>query len=93
MYEIRKLRRDGMSKPDVQKLRAEDEREERELQSYVAHAITRDMLSSMPGSRPQPGTGHPRAEEQKAAVQPSQQDQWQASQFVPQRENPRRDGR
>lgn len=81
-----------MSKPEQQKLRAEDEREERELQSYVAHAITRDMLNAMPGTRPVPGFGHPRADEQKTAVQ-SQQDQWEASQFVPQRQNPRRDGR
>lgn len=52
MYEIRKIRRDGMHKPDQQRLRAEDEREERELTSYVAHSIARDMIQSLPGSQP-----------------------------------------
>lgn len=89
MLEIRKIRRDGMNKPDQQKLRAEDEREERELQSYVAHSITRDMLSAMPGSRPQPP---PRPDEQKLSTQ-AQQIQREHSPFVPQWQNQREDGR
>lgn len=95
MYEIRKIRRGNMSKPEQQKLRAEDEREERELQSYVAHSLTRDMLSAMPGSRLQPGFGHPppRPDEQKAPVQTPQEEQWEANQFVPHTQHPRRDGR
>lgn len=50
MHEIRKIRRDGRDKPEQQRLRREDEREEKELQSYVAHSLARDMLVSMPGT-------------------------------------------
>ncbi|KAK5943447.1 Protein png1 [Knufia obscura] len=88
MYEIRKLRRDGMNKPDQQRLRAEDEREERELQAYVMRSITKDMLSSMPGSRPEVG----RPDEQKIRTQAQEQAQWAGTPFVPD-PNPRRDGR
>ena len=83
MYEIRKIRRDGMAKPEQQKLRAEDEREERELSAYVAHSITRDMLSAMPGSRPQHAG---RSTEQKTPLQ-QQQVQRESSPFVPHNPN------
>lgn len=86
-YEIRKLRRDGTNKPDQQKLRAEDEREERELQSYVIRSITKDMLNSMPGTQQHAG----RPDEQKASAQ--QQAQWENIPFVPHTQTPRRDGR
>ncbi|KAK5090536.1 Protein png1 [Lithohypha guttulata] len=85
MYEIRKLRRDGMNKPDQQRLRAEDEREEHELQAYVAHAVTRDMLNSIPGSRRQ----HSRPGEQKVVNEAQQQAQWQNTPFIPHQQDGR----
>lgn len=89
MYEIRKLRRDGMNKPDQQRLRGEDEREERELQQYVMRSITKDLLNSAPGSRPDAG----RSDDQKRPTQSSQQAQWAGTPFVPHTQDPRRDGR
>ena len=79
MYEIRKLRRDGMDKPEQQRLRHEDEREERELQAYVMRSITRDMLSGIPGTRPP----HLRPDEQKLAAENSQA-QWSNTPYVSQ---------
>jgi len=89
MYEVRKLRRDGMNKPDQQRLRGEDEREERELQQYVMRSITKDLLNSTPGSRPDAG----RSDDQKVPTQSSQQAQWAGTPFVPHTQDPRRDGR
>lgn len=86
MYEIRKLRRDGMNKPDQQRLRAEDEREERELQTYVAHAITKDMLNGMPGSKPQT------QRDNKVTSEAQQEAQWHTP-FVPEGQQDRRDAR
>lgn len=71
MLEIRKLRRENLDKPAQQRLRHEDEREERELQSYVAHAIAQDMLNAMPGSRPT------RTEDQKTAAEQQQAMQYE----------------
>lgn len=65
MLEIRKLRRDGMDKSQQQRLRHEDQREERELQSYVAQAITQDMLRAMPNSRILPEETKHAAEQQQ----------------------------
>jgi len=78
-----------MNKPDQQRLRGEDEREERELQAYVMRSITKDMLSSMPGSRPEAG----RPDEQKIRTQAQEQAQWAGTPFVPPTQDPRRDGR
>ena len=50
MHEVRKNRRENMDKPVRTQLMREDEREERELRSYVAHSITHDMLTTIPGS-------------------------------------------
>ncbi|KAK5101604.1 Protein png1 [Exophiala xenobiotica] len=88
-YEVRKLRRDGMNKPDQQRLRGEDEREERELQQYVMRSITKDLLNSTPGSRPDAG----RSDDQKVPTQSSQQARWAGTPFVPHNQDPRRDGR
>lgn len=88
MYEIRKIRRDGMNKPDQQRLRGEDEREERELTSYVAQSIAKDMINSMPGARQPSG----RPDEQKVSAQP-QQVQWESTPYAPNQDNTRRDGR
>jgi peptide-N4-(N-acetyl-beta-glucosaminyl)asparagine amidase len=35
----------------------EDEREEKELRSYVAHSLTAEMVSSLPGARTIDGRG------------------------------------
>lgn len=73
MLEIRKLRREGLDKSVQQKLRHEDEREERELQSYVAQAITHDMLRAMPSSRPLRTEGSKTAADQQQQQQAVQQ--------------------
>lgn len=39
-----------MDKPVRAQLMREDEKEERELRSYVAHSLANDMIHSMPGS-------------------------------------------
>lgn len=84
MYEIRKLRRDGMNKPEQQNLRWDDEREEKELQSFVATSVTQEMLKSMPGSQPSAA----RSGEQKAISQ-SQQAQYDSTLYVPHQQPPR----
>lgn len=84
MYEIRKLRRDGMNKPEQQNLRWDDEKEEKELQSFVATSVTQEMLKSMPGSQ----QASDRSGEQKLATQ-SQQAQYDSTPFVPHHQPPR----
>ena len=49
IHEIRKLRRENLDKPVRTRLMKEDEREERELRSYVAQSLTADMINSIPG--------------------------------------------
>ena len=83
MYEIRKLRRDGMPKPEQTRIRHEDEREERELQAYVMRSLTKDMLHGMPGSQAQAPQNHKLAEREAEAQQNTP--------YIP--EQPRRDGR
>ncbi|ERF75932.1 Protein png1 [Endocarpon pusillum Z07020] len=48
--EIKKMRRENMDKPDRSRLMKEDAREEKELRSYVAQALTAQMVSTMPGA-------------------------------------------
>ena len=50
MLEIRKIRRANMEKEGQRRLIDEDAREEKELRSYVAHAVAADMVSSFPGA-------------------------------------------
>lgn len=73
-----------MGKPEQQNLRWDDEREEKELQSFVATSVTQDMLKSFPGSQQQSA----RPGEQKAATQ-AQQAQYGSTPFVPHQEPPR----
>ncbi|RMZ88235.1 hypothetical protein DV736_g4537, partial [Chaetothyriales sp. CBS 134916] len=47
IHEIRKMRRENMDKPVQNRLRHEDEREERELRRYVAHSLTAEMMNEM----------------------------------------------
>ena len=54
MQEIRKIRRENTEKEARRKLMYEDEREEKELRSYVAKSITAEMVSALPGAIPQP---------------------------------------
>ena len=48
--EIRKMRRGDMDKSIQNRLRHEDEREDRELRRFVAHSLTAEMISSIPGA-------------------------------------------
>jgi peptide-N4-(N-acetyl-beta-glucosaminyl)asparagine amidase len=48
--EIKKMRRENMDKSDQSRLLKEDAREEKELRSYVAQALTAQMVSTMPGA-------------------------------------------
>ena len=48
--EIRRMRRQSLSKEERRRLIKEDDREERELRSYVAQAIAADVASMLPGS-------------------------------------------
>lgn len=50
MHEIRKIRRENLDKSVRHQLMREDEREERELRTYVAHSLASDMINSMPGA-------------------------------------------
>ena len=50
IHEIRKIRRENMDKEQRRRLMREDDREERELRTYVAHSLTSEMLLSLPGS-------------------------------------------
>lgn len=63
-----------MDKPVRARLMREDEREERELRSYVAHSLANDMINSMPGA-----ANGQRPDEVKHPVEPQQQEeamQW-----------------
>ncbi len=44
------MRRENMDKPDRSRLMKEDAREEKELRSYVAQALTAQMVSTLPGA-------------------------------------------
>ena len=51
MLEIRRLRRENIDKEVRRRLMIEDDREEKELRSYVAQSLTAEMVSSLPGAR------------------------------------------
>ncbi len=72
MHEIRKIRRENTQDKQVrQQLMREDEREERELRSFVAQSLATDMINSMPGAvNPQRGAEvkNPADRQQEAAV-------------------------
>ena len=72
IHEIRKLRRENMEKETRRRLMKEDEREERELRSYVAHALTSEMIHALPGSV-QSEEAKSAAERQREAAE---QTQW-----------------
>lgn len=57
VHEVRKLRRENMEKSVRTRLMKEDEREEKELRSYVAHSITHEMINSLPGAVSTPTGG------------------------------------
>ena len=43
MNEIKKIRRDGLSKDEKRRLIKEDQREDKELREYVVHALTAEI--------------------------------------------------
>lgn len=57
IQEIRKIRRENVDKEVRRRLMREDQREEQELRSYVAHSLANDMINSIPGAlHPAPGS-------------------------------------
>lgn len=53
IYEIRRKRRENLSKEDRRKLLKEDEREEREFRTYQAELIAAQLQDQLiPGTRP-----------------------------------------
>ncbi|KAI9715236.1 MAG: hypothetical protein M1812_006046 [Candelaria pacifica] len=48
--EIRRMRRDNLSKDERRRLVKEDEREEKELQAYAAQALAVEVTNMLPGS-------------------------------------------
>jgi peptide-N4-(N-acetyl-beta-glucosaminyl)asparagine amidase len=77
VHEIRKLRRENMDKPARAQLIREDEREERELRSYVAQTLTSEMINSLPGAVSVPGGGDiVKSIEERQREMEAQQLQW-----------------
>jgi peptide-N4-(N-acetyl-beta-glucosaminyl)asparagine amidase len=78
IYEIRRIRREKLPEHEHQRLRKEDEREERELRMFTMSALAKEITSLFPGaSRPVRGDEHktPLTQDQDAAqwVNPRQQ--------------------
>ena len=77
IHEIRKLRRENMDKAVQTRLRKEDEREERELRSFVAQSITHEMINSLPGAVNTPnGTDVVKSIEERQREMEAQQLLW-----------------
>ncbi|KAJ9643143.1 uncharacterized protein PV06_05581 [Exophiala oligosperma] len=82
MHEIRKIRRDSLDKSVRTQLMRDDEREERELRSYVASSLANDMIHSIPGAVNQQRSDEvktPAGAPQEAAVQWSSHSQMDHS--------------
>ena len=69
-HEIKKMRRENLDKPDRTRLLHEDDREEKELRSYVAQALAAQMVRQMPAgvSPPMQDQAHPPADEVKIPI-------------------------
>lgn len=63
MLEIRKMRRENLTKPERRRLMKEDEREEKELRAYMASALAAEMNNLLP-----PNQQARRSDEQKTPV-------------------------
>ncbi|RMZ82932.1 hypothetical protein DV737_g1802, partial [Chaetothyriales sp. CBS 132003] len=72
IHEIRKRRRENMDKPIQNRLRHEDEREERELRRYVAQSLTAEMMNEMKAAA---NAGGGRAKTPADVVEP-ERPQW-----------------
>lgn len=48
IHEIRRMRRENLSKEERQKLMKEDEREERELRNFMVQALTAEISNLLP---------------------------------------------
>ncbi len=64
------MRRENMEKSDRSRLMKEDAREEKELRSYVAQALTAQMVSTLPGAVQSPSiyASSPPADDVKTPV-------------------------
>ena len=64
IHEIRRMRRENLSKEERRRIMKEDEREERELRGYMAQTIATEINNLLPGSN----TSSSRSDEQKTPV-------------------------
>ncbi|KAL2216639.1 putative peptidase [Thermoascus aurantiacus ATCC 26904] len=64
MLEIRKIRRENLSKQERRRLMKEDEREEKELRAYMASALAAEMTNLLPPNQQQTT----RSDDQKTPV-------------------------
>lgn len=64
MQEIRRTRRDNLSKEDRRRLMKEDDREEKELRGYMAQALAAEINNLIPGGTGGSGSAS-RPDEQK----------------------------
>ncbi|KAK2767686.1 peptide-N4-(N-acetyl-beta- glucosaminyl)asparagine amidase [Arachnomyces sp. PD_36] len=65
IHEIRRMRRENLSKEERRRLMKEDEREERELRAYMAQAIATEINNLLPGTT---STSNQPSDEQKTPV-------------------------
>jgi peptide-N4-(N-acetyl-beta-glucosaminyl)asparagine amidase len=65
IHEIRRMRRENLSKEERRRLMKEDEREERELRAYMAQAIATEINNLLPGPNTTSSTP---SDEQKTPV-------------------------
>jgi peptide-N4-(N-acetyl-beta-glucosaminyl)asparagine amidase len=69
--EIRRMRRENLSKEEKRRIIAEDAREEKELRGYVVQSLAAEIGKLLP---PRPGSG---GEEQKIPAQRDAATSWQ----------------
>lgn len=72
--EIRRMRRDNLSKEDRRRLVREDDREERELRGYYAATLAQEISGLIPGSTY--GSPTSRQEDNKLPGRQSGQEEW-----------------
>ncbi|KAH3241776.1 peptide-N4-(N-acetyl-beta- glucosaminyl)asparagine amidase [Aspergillus fumigatus] len=92
IHEIRKKRRESMSKTDQRRLMKEDEREEKELRAYMASALAAEINNLIPREQT---SGRPGEQKTPASMQDTPVDWVAAQQMGPGQSGPDRsqDGR